>query len=274
MFSMQYLDALANTLGDSYDRRPLVELIRRGAVIWTLEARGYAVSVIGSGFDVTPEQQGVEQCFNCGPTFPGFMELSLLSLSPFRALAPWTPFYDAHRSRWRSSLESLRSLPRRDGRPDPCVRHFAPHPPYLLTTSGALPDPSRPFDIGDEAQFRGSADEYRTGYRDQVLYLLNKELPGIVAAVTRDSPHGAIVVLSGDHGPALRFDPDHPSPDGLREGLRMFLAIRWPETGDHPAPIPPVNLVSSDLQCAVRDKTSVASKSKLPGGAEQALRIR
>jgi hypothetical protein len=241
--NMTYLDGLSGPLWDVKDRRPLVSLVERSSVARSLRERGYKLVFAGSGFDVTPDSTTLpEACINCGPAVPGLFETALLSNSPLRALGLWDLMFDAHRGRIADTVKQLTTLPPGDERPRFIFAHLmVPHPPFLAGPDGALTNPRRAFEILDETLYRGSKDEYRGGYRAQALFAL-REVARIVQRVRTTRHRELVVIVHGDHGPGLRFDPDRLTPAGLRERLTILLASSWPDNQPHPELRSPVNI--------------------------------
>ena len=247
MLNMRYLEPLTAPLSLVHDRRPLVQLVRESAVVRSLKARGYEFVLVGSGFDVTPRHPLADACVGCGPTFPGLFTTAMLSVTPFRALGLWDVLFDAQRAREDASLDYLLHLSPSGARPRLLIAHLLiPHPPFLLGPDGPRPNPARAFEILDEALYRGSRADYLEGYGAQARFTL-RQLAMIVAHA-RDTAHRPLVVIvNGDHGPGLRFDPHHLDADGIRERMTLLLASSWPDGQSHAELRSPVNIYRTIL---------------------------
>jgi hypothetical protein len=243
MLNMRYLDALEGPLSEEQDRRPLTELVRESAVVQSLKTRGYSFVLVGTGFDMTDSHPLADTCINCGPTFPGLFETALLSVTPFRALAPWGAFFQAHHDRIAGSVDYLLHIPPAGAKPRYVFAHLLlPHPPFLQGPDGRLPDPPGAFDTRDEALFLGSEDDYVKGYAAQASYTLDV-VRLIVTHLTQSAgPRGVVVIVNGDHGSGLHFDRSRLTEVGVGGRMAIFLATSWPRGRVHSMPRSPVNI--------------------------------
>jgi hypothetical protein len=240
--NMSYLDALSKPLAGRADRGPYLTLIHESSVFRALKQRGYQISVIGSGFDVTATSRLSDRCEGCGHGFPNLFESALASILPIRSLVSWSAFYDAHRRRISGALEALDRIDLNVGRATLVIAHvMAPHPPFVFGSRGPIPSPGRPFDILDGRLFRGTRDEYRLGYSEQATYLLGR-IRRIVNRARQQSRRPTVVIIHGDHGPGLDFDAASPTGRGIRDRFSILLAFGWPEGTTAITPRSPVNI--------------------------------
>jgi hypothetical protein len=266
MLNMNYLDAMQAPLLAVEDRRPLVGLVQNSSVIRSLSSRGYEIVVAGTGFDTTRETApSWSRCINCGPTMPGLFETALLSISPFRAFGLWDPIFDAHRARIVDTVGQLAALPQSGSRPRFVFAHLLiPHPPFLLGPGGPLANPQRAFEILDEALYRGSKEEYRAGYAAQARYALNR-VGAMVAHARASTRRPLVVIVNGDHGPGLYFDPGRPTEAGTQERLTILLATSFPDGKPHPELRSPVNIYRVVFNSSFRTRLPLlADRSLIP----------
>jgi hypothetical protein len=154
------------------------------------------------------------------------------------------PNYDTHRSRVLNKLETIKTVP--DDVSGPKIVYFhvvVPHPPFVFDADGNAVTPNRPYSIADGEDYPGSADEYRSGYRQQLIFL-NKEILQVLDAILAKSPNPPIIVLMGDHGPASMFSSDMENPGCLRERTHNLYAVLLPhhqKDGTAYASMTPVN---------------------------------
>ena len=242
MLNMRYLDPLTDALATIEDRRPLVRLVRDSAVVRSLKNRGYEFILVGSGFDVTPDDAPADKCINCGPTFPGLFETALLSVTPLRGMGLWGMFYDAHRARIASSIDYMHHLGLGGARPKFVFAHLMiPHPPFLMGAAASRANPRRAFEILDEALYRGDRAEYLDGYRAQASYAI-QQTSSIVRQARSGSGRRLVVIVNGDHGPGSRFDLATVTAEGVNERLTILLATSFPDGTLHEEIQSPVNL--------------------------------
>ena len=210
MLNMRYFDELSRPLASRADRRPYLALVHESAVLRALKHRGYEISVVGTGFDITESSPLADHCEGCGYGFPSLFESALSSILPIRSLISWAAFYDAHRRRVSGALDALGRIDFSSGSARLAIAHImAPHPPFVLGVDGPIPNPKRPFEILDGRLFRGSRDEYLRGYSSQATYLLG-EIRRIADDARLTSRRPMVVIIHGDHGPGLDFEWQSP----------------------------------------------------------------
>ena len=106
-----------------------------------------------------------------------------------------------------------------------------PHPEFVVDETGRFTNPGGRLTGADASLFAGTPDTYRSGYRAQATFTLRRAVQSarrLIEASGRDG-RGAIVIISGDHGPRLGLDARDPTPESGLYALPVLLAIRWPE---------------------------------------------
>jgi hypothetical protein len=232
ILNMRYLDPLAPVLGSSPDRQAQARLIQESGVIAALKRRGYEFTYIGSSFFALQRHPLADVC-HCD-AFPIDEPQALLALSPFRSLQFFGNPYDIRRTELSRAFERLATVP-----PSRAARYvlthvLAPHPPFVVGPDGPLPDPPGPYEILDASGYPGTKEEYRTGYAAQTLFVLRAVHDALRRQLSVSS-RPAVIIVQGDHGPAMDVNLlDVPHSD-LRERFRIFLAVRWAAGGREPA---------------------------------------
>jgi hypothetical protein len=154
------------------------------------------------------------------------------------------PGYRTHRERTLYTLNELQNLPASIPGPKIVYAHILiPHPPFVFDRYGDPVESSRPYSIWDGDEFEGTPQEYREGYRDQVVFT-NRRILETIDGILADSDTQPIIVLMGDHGPGSMFKWDIDSPGCLWERTGNLYAILLPGNPNHPALNPtmtPVN---------------------------------
>ncbi len=161
----------------------------------------------------------------------------------FPFAADWAmPGYAYHRALIGYVLEELEMLADAPGPKFVFAHIVAPHPPFVVSSTGQARSPDRPFDASDGDQFQGSQAEYVQGYGDQVIYLNSRLLP-LVHRIIEASRGGAVIILQGDHGPGARLVWAKPSSEALWERSGILNAIYAPSRYELPLypEITPVN---------------------------------
>ena len=203
--NMDDLDALRPAAEPTVERwlrssQPLVDLLDTNRVARSFRAAGYRYVVLPSGLSFTNQSRIADVSF--GPAY-GLREFDSL-LGGTTMLAPW--FGDQLEQLTPSGLRELqRRLLECPSIPGPkfVFAHFlSPHPPYQFRADGS-PAPRAAAGVrlawGDHA-----------AYVEQIRYL-NGFVLKAVDAILKESRVPPIIVIQGDHGPALRDETDTQS---------------------------------------------------------------
>jgi hypothetical protein len=137
-----------------------------------------------------------------------------------------------HRSRLLSALEV--NLPAAAALPQPkfvFAHILAPHPPFVFGPQGQERAPSTgAFSIGDATDYthRGSPENYRQGYSDQLIFL-NKKVLESIDAIQKNAKRPAVIVLMGDHGPRMKTDWKSLAKTDTNEVFYNLMAVSAPD---------------------------------------------
>ena len=207
---------LRDTLLSSNDvledpRLSLTRMIHSNTIAAFLQTQGYQIVAFDSGYRPT-ELVHADHYFSVprhavNPLEGLLMETSALpavqALTGKLGMPTYFPGYQSHRNLVRYLLDAI---PRVADLPEPkfVFAHVViPHPPFVFTPDGEQVSQDFRFSFMDGDAYLGTKDEYRDGYRDQLVYL-NKRLEGLILSILENSPQPPIIILQGDHGRAHR----------------------------------------------------------------------
>lgn len=228
------LDTIEGALGpldpDSTDERPLAAAVRGSRVRRTLEALGYEVVSLATGYAPTewrdadrylaPQAPRTLRERITGP--PNAFETlfiqttALAALSDLRTLLPFGPALDLeapyreHRERILFALERLADLPRGERPRFIFVHLVAPHPPFVFDGDGEPLAHDTAYTLS-AGVYQGDREGYLRGYADQVTYLNRRLLETLEALLARADPP-PIILIQADHGPDASGLGEAPAP--------------------------------------------------------------
>jgi hypothetical protein len=212
------------------------EAMRHSQVMTLLKQCGYHTVAIESGYFFT-QHPDVDVYLEHGI---GTTELEslLLADSPFDILskelnlAPSDFSYEAHRQRVLDSFEKLGRLPQMAGPKIVFAHIISPHPPFVFDRSGQPVQPQYSYSLGDGDDYRGSLEEYRSRYPEQVQFA-NRQLEQVIDSILANSTIPPVIILQGDHGPGSRLSWDAPGQTCLWERTPILNAYYLPGEGQH-----------------------------------------
>lgn len=181
-----------------------------------LQAAGYQVVFMGSGYGISQANRYADVDIQCGrvdETLGRFMATSLLR-------APADRFRLIERDDRQRRLCMFRELGNLAPAPGPkfVFAHVpSPHWPFLFDQSGNA--------VSLENL---NHDQRKSGYLAQLTYL-NGRITQIVDAILQNSAQPPIIILQSDHGPAFEFSMDSPSDSLFQERMRILNAYYLPE---------------------------------------------
>jgi len=247
--NLQYLDEQIGMWGDgSGDRNPPTEMIHHSLARAFLEARGYRMVNIFSGFYSTEIPDADERRGQDRPYGMNYYEQNLVLYSPLQEFLPKDQYgypllgYDAHRQRLVQGLESLAQLAAESGPKFVFAHILAGHPPFVLREDGSSVEENRPFKLVDGDRSYDLREEYVSGYVAQIGYV-NRRLLEIIPMILRKGNRPAVIILQGDHGPGSAIDFFGTEGSCLWERTSILNAYYLPEeyrAGLYPS-ITPVN---------------------------------
>lgn len=197
-----YLDALG---ADSDPER--VALLKHGAVRAAFESRGYDIVAFPTGWSMT-EWTDADIYTDYGGSFTTLTEFETLFLDTTlvrvwtdyeRGTSKATPYSAARRLRVLSMIETLKSLPAREGDHFVFAHFVIPHPPFSFGADGET------LEINVDTASRAEISE---AYVSQSIYI-GREILGVVDSLLAESESPPVILIQGDHGPPpdLTNDP-------------------------------------------------------------------
>lgn len=248
--NMQYLDYLEPTLGrNSADYSVLYRLIQRNKVTSLLKGLGYRYVNVRSGWSPTDYMPNAD--VNVGFAYGNVFHLALLRNT---LIGPWQRDFDflgwAARKVRLYGLQNIESIsqlqfqshsqsdwqfqPQAQSQSQaqsdvpPCsssapkfvfVHIVVPHPPFLFNEDGST-CPLGVISLSDKFE--------KEKYVAQVKFI-QKQVLAMLDQLDKN-PKKKVVIIQGDHGPALQNGSDgNPSPAFLRERMRILNAYRLPD---------------------------------------------
>lgn len=210
----------------------LLQPVRENRVFQMLDEIGYTTVSFESGTTYT-QIDSAEVYLSSFLPLNRFESLLLVD-SPIEPIANLfdlplaIPGYPTHRARTLYDFDELGHIPASIAGPKIVYAHIIiPHPPFVFDADGNALDPVRPYNIWDGDEYQGTLEEYRDGYRNQVIFA-NSRIIEAIDNILAESETQPIILLMGDHGPGSMFKWDVESPGCLWERTSNLYALRLP----------------------------------------------
>jgi Flp pilus assembly protein protease CpaA len=220
--NMQYLDHLEKILGrDYHDSSVLYRILQRNKVSSLLKSVGYRYVNVRSGWSPTDYMPGADE--NVGFPFGNGFHLALLRSTIIGPLQRDFDFLGWAARRVRlyglQNIGTISAQPQFLSQPKFVFVHVVvPHPPFLFKEDGDT-ETLNVISLSDKFEKEKYAAQVKFLQR-QVLAMLDE---------LDKNPRKKVVIIQGDHGPALQTGSDgNPSPAFLRERMRILNAYRLP----------------------------------------------
>jgi len=231
--NMQFIpDLLPRMDVDSFDRKPLDELMDRCALAARLRQEGYAYMAVMSGFP-SMRFKSADLVARYRQGFSLFESTLLFDLPYYSSTSMGESMYDERRADLRAAFRTLDALALPSSRPRFVFVHIlAPHPPFVFRPDGSpTPKPRGPYGLWDGSHFMAlghTPKEYRDGYVGQVQYIDNEALHAVdaILAHARTPP---IIVIQGDHGSKMGLDQESVARTDLHECFGILNAYHVPD---------------------------------------------
>ncbi len=247
--NLHYLDEFVAGFGDTRDRSPLRELLQHTVMRRLLEERGYQFVALPSAslfaqlrdadvyFDPTPGDINEFEGLLLSSTLAGVIAESFGVGLPVQS-------YEMHRRYILYSLGKLKDIPEEVPGPKFVFAHImSPHPPFIFDRDGNFIIPDRPYSTWDASLFPGTAEEYRRGYIDQMIYL-NGQLIEVITSILEQSSSPPMIIIQGDHGPGSYYNMLDLDSSCLSERFSILNAYYFPD-GDYGSLYPSITPVNS-----------------------------
>lgn len=233
--NLNYLDAYVEGFGDTSDRSPLRELMQHTVLRRFLEEQGYTFVALPSAalfaqitdadvyYDTTSRGVNEFEGLVLSSTIAGIFAESWGVELPVQG-------YHLHKRYILSTLEALQTVPELSGPKFVFAHILSPHPPFVFDRDGNFILPDRPYSTWDASLFPGSAQEYKNGYVDQMIFM-NAQMTKIVTSILEKSepPPPPIIIIMGDHGPGAYYDTLELNESCLAERFSILNAYYFPD---------------------------------------------
>jgi len=213
--------------GSQEDGQYFLKRTNENVLMRLLEQCGYRIAVLESGFYYTDQMDADLRLTGSGVL--NEFEGMLLADSPAGVLAeafnlePPPASYAAHRQRVLDGFSQLKRVYQIPGPVFVFAHLITPHPPFIFDANGGQIEVTRGYSIGDGDDFKGTLEEYRTGYAGQV-HFANRKLEEAIDSILASSDEPPVIILQGDHGPGSGLDWDSPDLTCLWERASILNA--------------------------------------------------
>jgi len=243
------LDYLHNLLPESAvrsgDPKVAGSLYHNNRAIQFLHDQGYHVIAFSPGLELREPRSPVDEC-RTPPWTLTELEATLLAKTVLsRALQVVCYFRYDNPAYWRFALRRKRILFAADelvriaAEPSDRPRFIyadllIPEPPFLFTRDGGRAQPFGPGSLAIDRRFRGSPQEFRQHYIDQVCFT-NELLARTTERIAKQAKRPSVVLVVSGSGPemAVRRSPEgEETPAPAR--FANLVAARFPETSTDP----------------------------------------
>ncbi len=218
--NIEYLSTVEKIMGrDSIDNVVLCRLIQRNNVTQALKKIGYRFESMRSGYAPTDYIPDADD--NIGSPFGNIFHLAFARGT---IIGPFQRYLDFMGNAARDTRTYALNHPEEFiSKPSPkfsLIHILIPHPPFLFNEDG------NPIVI-DQISL---AEAYTKGkYVGQVKFIQNRIL-AFIDALQKDG-RKKVIIIQGDHGPAIQEKPDAPPSDAfLNERFRILNAYYLPES--------------------------------------------
>ena len=229
--NLDYLDEL--TVNEqSQDITPLVNLIQDSEVRSFLEAQGYQTVAFETGYPPTTLSDA-DTFIPYNPDLVNDLENLLLIGSATAALGDrlnilFNPFLcEVRRGNINNIFAALKNIPSLNATTFTFTHIMSPHPPFVFGANGEAVNRGGCLGL-DGDHFEGTPDEYRDGYGQQAAYI-SQRLEETLDFILNNSATPPIIILQGDHGPAMTLDWESIDNSCMRERSSILNAYYFPK---------------------------------------------
>ncbi len=233
------LDYVQHVIPESEPRRVPADVLstylNQNVVMQTFKDLGYEIVAFESGFsltDITSADYHLDSIIHGLNPFESILLSQSIVVYPaeisilFNRMA-YGVSYRGHIARQEYILDTFPSLDVIPGPKFVFAHVILPHPPFVFQADGTVDLPDMPFSYFDADDYRGTLEEYQSGYVEQLQYL-NSRLEEIIAAILAKPGTPPVIILQADHGPRSTFTWKDPSSQGIYETFSIFNAYCLP----------------------------------------------
>ncbi|MHB0977176.1 MAG: sulfatase-like hydrolase/transferase [Candidatus Aquicultorales bacterium] len=224
--NMDHITDLTQKVGkESNEELVPNEMIKKNKLMGFLKAQGYAYIHYSSGYQATNYNESADENILVGEKDLVFTtEEFSKSLDKAPVVDSFKIYFNAGpeeaRKRMRKTFDALAKVRKTDGPKFVFAHILMPHMPYIFDKNGEAA-PTK-----EEQRRKGIPDSDL--YLDQLTYV-NKEVTEIIEGILEGSERPPIIVIQGDHGSAFSGSFAKPTPELLKERMRIFNAVYLPD---------------------------------------------
>jgi hypothetical protein len=237
-FNLSYLDKKVEIIGrDTISHDPLENIVEKSIVIDYLKKHGYKIVAFESDRPET-KFKNVADVYLEPRTSISMFHSALKNMTPLpdiMAVMKTYSDFDKHRNSILYILDNLGKVAGEIQSPKFVFAHVeAPHPPFVFGPNGEARNPEARFNDQDGdtliCQGRLSLEQYRTYYKDQVIFL-NSRVKNTVSEILMNSRRPPIIMILGDHGPRSETIWEKPEETNAKEAMSILNAYYLPGNG-------------------------------------------
>jgi hypothetical protein len=138
--------------------------------------------------------------------------------------------YDLHRDTIFFTLDTLKTIPQKNGNYFVFAHILLPHPPFVFTDDCKIAEVDELFTLKDGSDYIAfhSQQQYIDGYGKQV-HCVNRLIIDAVSQILKTSKTPPIIVIQGDHGPGLYLDWESFENSNVCERFGILNAYYFPD---------------------------------------------
>ena len=211
------------------DRRLMRSLLQQNRTVRNLRAAGYTIVAFDGEYyeaDLRDVDRTIGEWW-----FPNSFQIGYLQMTPLPAVLRqlrWPVLYNLHRDRILYTVEHLPDVAAMPAPKFVFAHIYFGHPPFVFDRQGEAVNRAATYSWEDAPGV--GEGEYIRGYNDQVHYL-NGKMEAAITRILAESERPPIIILQGDHGPALHTSTVLADMD-VRERYSIFNACLFPDGGD------------------------------------------
>ena len=222
--NMRYLDEVAGVIGeDKSFYYPAYYMIDNSIIERFLSLLGYEMVSFESEFNYTNLSDWdihYKQALIPDSFIQTYINTTGLSVFFNQQLYRW------HYKTVNFTIDSLPLTTNLEGPQFIFAHILCPHPPFLFNEDGSLKKADKLYTTQDANYFysSGTVEEYKEGYKDQVIFLQGKIL-NMIDEISNTSNEPYILVIQADHGSGMLLDQTSLAKTNTKERFGIFNAI-------------------------------------------------
>jgi hypothetical protein len=238
-FNLSYLDKKVEMIGrDTISHDPLEGIVEKSIVVDYLKKHGYKIVAFASDRPETKFKDVADVYLVPGTSISMFRSVlkNMTPLPDIMAVMKTHSDFDKYRQNILYILDNLGKVAGTIQSPKFVFAHVeAPHPPFVFGPNGEARNAEARFNDQDGdtliCQGRLSLEQYRTYYKDQVIFL-NSRVENTVSEILRNSRRPPIIMILGDHGPRSGMKWAKPEETDAKECMSILNAYYLPNNGN------------------------------------------